>query len=201
MDELLYQAKPDIYIELTYGLEKAGGPMRVLKFNLQAKDAFTQKQIAAASGISQKTTETVVLKLLNEAVLTHVNNLQSQMQMYFDNLSKNGREISLRVQVFDDADFDLEEEFGEDELELGELIADWVKLNSVNKNSRIVKQTENEMRFTARIPLYDESGTIPMGAYDFSRALKKYLRKKFGIKAKNYTQSLGDANLILKGRE
>ncbi len=202
LDEVLYRAKPDIYIELTYEVENAGGPMRVLKFNIQAKDAFTKKQIGAASGVGQKTTETILIKLLEEAVFTHLNNLQSQMQTHFDDLSKNGREIFVRVQVFDDAGFDLEEEFGTEEDELGEIIADWLKKNSVNYNSRLLKQTENEIRFNIRIPLYDaDFGDTPMGAYEFSRKLKKYLKKSFGVKTKNLTQSLGDANLIIKGKK
>lgn len=200
LDEVLYRAKPDIYLDLTYEVKKAGGPMQSISFNIQAKDAYTNKQIGAASGIGPNSTETIIIKLLQEAVLTHINNLQSQMQAHFESVSSNGREIFVRVQVFDDAGFDLEEELGADEDELGEIIADWIKLNTVNHASRLVKQTENEIRFEVRIPLYDaEFGDTPMGAYEYSRKLRKFLKKKYGVKTKNITQSLGDARLIIKG--
>lgn len=202
MDELLYRAKPDIYIELTYDIKEAGGPMHAVSFNLQAKDAYTQQQIGAASGIGPNSTENILVKLLQEAVLSHVNNLQSQMQMHFEAISQNGRTIFVRVQVLDNAGFDLEEEFGEDENELGEIIADWLKLNAVNYASRLTKQSENEIRFDVHIPLYDaEFGDTPMGAYEYSRKISSYLKKEFGIKTKNMTQSLGDAKLIIKGQK
>jgi hypothetical protein len=200
LDEVLYRAKPDIYLDLDYDLKVLGGPMRAISFNLQAKDAYTNKQIGAASGIGPNTTERLVLKLLEEAVLAHVNNLQTQMQSYFESISSNGREIFVRVQVFDDAGFDLDEELGSDEEELSEIIADWLKNNAVNNSSRLVKQTENEVRFDVRIPLYDIAfGDAPMGAYDYARKLSKYLRKTYNIKTKNITQSLGDSRLIIKG--
>jgi hypothetical protein len=199
LDEVLYRAKPDIYLDLTYEVKKAGGPMRTISFNIQAKDAYTNKQIGAASGIGPNSTETIVVKLLQEAVLTHINNLQSQMQSHFETVSSNGREIFVRVQVFDDTGFDMEKELGAAKKELGEIIADWIKRNTVNHASRLVKQTENEIRFEARIPLYDaDFGDTPMGAYEYSRRLGKFLRDTYGIKTKNVTQGLGDAHLVIR---
>ncbi len=202
LDEILYRAKPDIYLELTYNVKKAGGPLSAISFNIQAKDAYTNKQIGAASGIGPNSAEKIIAKLLEEAVLTHINNLQSQMQLYFNEVNKNGREIFLRVQVFDDAGFDLDQEFGQNEDELSSIIVDWSKKNCVNGLSRIVKQTENEIRLNVNIPLFDvEDNNLPMSANEFARKLSKYLKQTFNVQTKNITQSLGDAHLVIKGQK
>ena len=200
LDNVLANARPDIILELTYEIKSVGGPMRFMYFDIQAKDAYTREQVGAASGPGPNTMETSVVKLAIEAINTHVGNLQSQMQSYFDGISANGRMIYARIQVFDDAGFDLEEEFGDNEDELGDIISHWMKKNSMNYSSRITKNTRNEIRFTVRIPLYDEEG-LPMSAYEFSKQCASYLKSRYGIKSTNMTQGIGDARLVIKGRK
>jgi len=198
LDKVLIRAKPDIKIELTYTITSAGGPFRTITFNLQAIDAYSNKQVGSASGTGPNSTETVDARLLEEAVLTHVNNLQSQMQTHFDDLNKNGREVFVRVQVFDDAGFDLEEEF--DDTELNEHITAWMKKNTVNGTYRQSKLTENEIRFSnVRIPMFDTEG-YAITASDFARQLISFLKTTYKVKSKNVSQGIGDVRIVLKGK-
>ncbi len=194
-DMVLNRARPDIILELTYEMKSLGGPMRRIMFDIQAKDAFTNEQVGEASDLGPATTETLFSSILKEAVITHVGNLQSQMQQHFDNISQNGRLIYVRVQIFSDADVTMEDEFDDDEL--GEIIKRWVKKHAVNYAARITKNSRNEIRMEARIPLYDDEG-IPISADEFADQLKSYLRKNYGIKTQNVTQGLGDAHLVIK---
>jgi hypothetical protein len=198
LDKVLIRAKPDIKLELTYSITPAGGPFRTVTFNIQAIDAYSNKQIASASGTGPNSTETIDSRLLEEAVLTYINNLQSQMQAHFDDLNKNGREVFVRVQVFEDAGFDLEEEF--DDQELNEQITDWMKKNTVNGTYRQAKLTENEIRFSnVRIPMFNTEG-YAITASDFARELISYLKTTFKVKSKNISQGIGDIRIVLKGK-
>lgn len=201
LDKVLNVARPDIILELTYDIKQAGGPMRSVSFNLTAKDAYTRNQIAAASGVGPNSTERIVMRLVEEAVLTHVPNLQSQMRNHFNDILANGREIYCRVQVYADAGIDMEYELGSNYDELGDIIYDWVRNNSVNRSSHILRQTRNEMRCSVRIPLFSpEDRSNPYSAYEFARGLRSYLRSKYGVSCENATQGIGDAHLVVRGK-
>lgn len=197
LDMVLNNARPDIILELTYELKKDGF-MNALYFDIQALDAYTREQVGAASGLGPKTTETIIVKLATEAVHNHIDNLQSQMQMYFNDISANGRKIYARVQVFDDAGFDFEDELGNDEL--GEELTLWMKRHSLNNTARITKNTPNEMRYSLRIPLFDKSG-MPMSAYEFAGEMADFLKTTYGIRTRKMTQGIGDARLVIRGRK
>lgn len=197
LDQVLNNARPDIILELTYELKKDGF-MNSLYFDIQALDAYTREQVAAASGAGPNTTETVLIKLAIEAVHNHIDNLQSQMQNYFNDISANGRKIYARVQIFDDAGFDFEDEFGNEEL--GEVLTVWMKHHSKNNSSRITKNTPNEMRYSLRIPLFDQEG-LPMSAYEFAEEIASFLKTTYGIRTRKMTQGIGDARLVIRGRK
>jgi len=200
-DKLLYRVKPDIYIDLDYSVE-TNGSLKSINFNVEAYDAYTKNSIAQASGFGPKSLESNIGKLFEEAILTFIPNLQSLMQTYFDNISLNGREIYVRVQMYDDAGFDMEEEFGTSNIELGEILTKWIKDNSVKNSASLVKQTTNEIRMKVKIPLYDSSdNNTPMSANEFSNKLKKYLRDNYGIKSTNLTQSIGDGRIVIKSKK
>ncbi len=197
-DKVLQNVRPDIILELTYELKSAGGPLRCLYFDIVAKDAYTSEQVGAASGAGPNTTETVLVRLIVEAVITHVGNLQSQMQQYFDDISANGRKIFARIQIFEDAGFDFEDELGSDEL--GEELTAWMKRASLGNSARITRNTPNEMRYSLRIPLFDKEG-MPMSAYEFAEEVASFLKTKYGIRTRKATQGLGDARLVIRGRK
>lgn len=201
LDEVLNVARPDIILELTYDIKQAGGPMRAVSFNLTAKDAYSRNQIAASSGVGPNSTEQVVMRLVEEAVIAHVPNLQSQMQMHFNDVRTNGREIYCRVQVYADAGLDLDYEIGSNYDTVSDIIYDWTRNNSVNRSSRITRNTRSEFRCTVRIPVVDpEDSSNPYSAHEYARKLRSELRTQYGIRCEDATQGIGDAHLIIQGK-
>lgn len=199
IDILQRTANADIIIQLTYVINQVG-PQRSITFMLQGLDAYTNKQIAGAQGTGSPSFATQTPVLLEEAVISHIDDFNSRLQAHFDDLFANGREIAFQVRVWDTSVIDLEEEFdykGE-RLELGEIIEDWVSENTVQGRFNTVTYTQNVIRFDqVRIPLYDERQRA-MDTRRWVRDLRTLLnRPPFNQEVKIYTRGLGEIWLIL----
>lgn len=199
IDVLQRTANADIIIQLTYVINQKG-PQRSITFMLQGLDAYTNKQIAGAQGTGSPSLATETPVLLEEAVLSYIDDFNSRLQDHFNDLFENGREIVFQARVFDTSPIDLEEEFtfkGET-LELGEIIEDWVADNTVKNRFSTSTYTQNVIRFDqVRIPLYDERGR----ANDTRRWIRD-LRTMLGAAPFNqvckiYTRGLGEVWLIV----
>lgn len=194
IDKLKKIAKADIIIQMSWTVN-AVGPKRSISFNLQGLDAYTAKQVAGASGTGSPsfTSETAIL--LEEAVLSYIDNFNAQLQTHFDDLFTNGREVILRIKVFGSWGEDLESEY--DNMELSEVIENWVNDNTVNHRFSLSDATENMMLFEqVRIPLLNENER-PVDARNWARNLQKYLKNTYQIESKLMTLGLGQAQLVL----
>ncbi len=199
IDVLQRTANADIIIQLTYVINHVG-PQRSITFMLQGLDAYTNKQIAGAQGTGSPSFATQTPVLLEEAVISYIDDFNSRLQAHFDDLFANGREIAFQVRVWDTSVIDLEEEFNYnvERLELGEIIEDWVSENTVQGRFNTVNYTENVIRFDqVRIPLYDERQRA-MDTRRWIRDLRTLLnRPPFNQEVKIYTRGLGEIWLIL----
>lgn len=194
IDKLRKTAKADIWIQLTWTINVTG-PKRSITFNLQGLDAYTDKQIAGASGTGAQSFSTELPVLLEEAVLSHLDNFNAQLQSHFDDLFANGREVTLRVKVWDSYDGDLESEFNGDEL--GEIIEKWVNDNTVQHRFSTSDATESMMLFEqVRIPLYNANGSAT-DARGWGQELRKYLKSNYGVECKVMTKGLGGVTLVV----
>lgn len=194
IDKLKKIAKADIIIQMSWTIN-AVGPKRSISFNLQGLDTYTSKQVAGASGTGSPsfTSETAIL--LEEAVLSYIDNFNAQLQTHFDDLFTNGREVILRIKVFGSWGEDLESEY--DNMELSEVIENWVNDNTVNHRFSLSDATENMMLFEqVRIPLLNENER-PVDARNWARNLQKYLKNTYQIESKLMTLGLGQAQLVL----
>lgn len=202
IDKLKKTAKADIWMQLTWAV-KHTGPKNTVDFVLQGIDAYTDKQIAGASGTSAPSFTTDVAILLQEAVLMHIDGFNSQLQAHFDDLFANGREITVRIKVWNDfADGDgLETEY--DDKELGEIIENWMSENTVNGRFSTTDATENMMLFEqVRIPMTvtSDGKEKSVDARSWVGNLRKYLRKTYDIESKLMMQGLGQAQLVIGGK-
>lgn len=195
LDILKRTAKADIIMQLTYTVNTQG-PKKYITFILQGLDAYTDKQIAGAQGSGQPSFSADLPILLEEAVLSHIDNFNAQLQQHFDDLLTNGREVTVRIRVWDNSPVDLENEY--DGKELAEIIDDWIAGHTVNHRYNNSDGTENFMLFEqVRIPLYTETGKA-MDTRQFVTELKKYLNAPpFGITCKVMVQGLGRATLVI----
>ena len=173
------------------------GPKKSITYTLQGLDAYTNKQVAGDSGTGSPSFSAEVPLLLEEAVGAHMDNFCDRLQAHFDDMFQNGREITINVNVFDSAPFDLETEI--DGYELSEIIDNWMADNTVNHRYSLTDGTENYMRFEqVRIPLFDERER-PMDANRFARELVRYLKgEPCNIEQiKQMNQGLGRVTLVL----
>lgn len=197
IDALKKVAKADIIIQLTWTLNKTG-PKKSVNFNLQGLDSYTDKQIATATGTGAPSFSAALPVLLSEAVLAHMDNFTNSLQDHFDDMFKNGREIIVRIQTWNDWGEDLESEF--DGEELGYLIEDWMADNTVAGRFSTTDMTESMALFEqVRMPLFNERGRA-IDARRFVRGLSSYLSKTHMIPNKLVMKGLGRATLILGGK-
>jgi hypothetical protein len=194
VDKLKKVAKADIWIQVTWAVNTIG-PKRTITFNLQGLDAYTDKQIAGASGTGQPSFTVELPILLEEAVLTYLDNFNVQLQGHFDDLFANGREIILRIKTWNGSDINLETEFGG--RELGDIIEEWVSQNTVKGRFNTSDATESMMLLEqVRIPLYDAGGRA-FDARGWAKGLQKYLKTTYQVDSKLTMKGLGQAGLVI----
>lgn len=197
IDKLKKTAKADIIMQLTWTINQTG-PKKSVTFNLQGLDSYTDKQIAGASGTGAPSFSAELPVLIEEAVLSHIDNFNSQLQTHFEDLFTNGREVALRIKIWDSWGEDLESEF--DDKELSEIIESWVSDNTVQGRFSLSDATENMMVFEqVRIPLFDEKGKA-VDTRNWARGLQKYLKSNYDIESKLMTQGLGQGQLVIGGK-
>ena len=196
LDKIRRVAKADIILSVDWTVNQVG-PKRSITYNLQALDAYTNKQIAAVQGTGAPSMAAETVLLLEEAIVLNMDNFASRLQTYFDDLFANGREVTVRVRVLDNGSgVDLESEY--DGMELTEIIDDWMWENTVEHRYSKVDGTENYIDFSqVRIPLFRENGRA-MDTETFVRNLSKYLRQApYSLTSKVLTRGLGEAVLII----
>jgi hypothetical protein len=196
IDKLKQVAKADIWMQISWKVNTLG-PKKSISFILQGLDAYTDKQIAGSSGTGEPSFTAELTILLEEAVLSHLDNFNNQLQSHFDDMFENGREVSLRINVFGSWDENLESEFGSNNEELSAIIENWVDMNTVQHRFNTSDATENFMLFEqVRIPLFDEKGKAN-DIRNWTKGLQKYLKDNFQITTKIMVKGLGQAQLIL----
>ena len=202
IDKLYKVAKADIIMKLDWTVNQ-NGPKRSITFDLLGEDAYTHEQAAHGGGTGSQSSTPELAVLLQEAVLSNIDNFNSQLQDYFDDMAQYGRKIIVQIKVFDDfADGDgLETEF--DDKQLNEIIEDWMADNTVEGRYNLSTSTDNQMIFKAvRIPLFEERDgkARAVQANGWVRKLQKYLKDKYQIQAKLMMKGLGQAQLVIGGK-
>lgn len=198
IDALKRQAKADIIMDLTYEIVRQG-PQKYIKFVLNGLDAYTSKNVASAAGTGKPSTAAQPELLLEEAVLAYMDEFNGRLMSHFENMFEQGREIRVRVQMFDPSavGFDLEEEQPDGD-ELSEVIERWMELNTVQGRFNVADATENFMDFEqVRIPMVNDKGRA-VDARNWVRDLQKFLKSDPYLKeSKLYMRGLGEAWLIV----
>lgn len=202
IDILKRTAKADIILDLDFSVVKQG-PKNSIMFTLNGLDAYTSKNIASSAGEGKPSTSASVELLLEEAVLSHMDEFCGRLMSYFDDMFANGREVKIMVKLFDGADVNLNEEFsynGNTD-ELGTLIEDWISDNTVNGRYGLSDATENFQRYEqVRIPMfYERNGKQrAMDTRTYVNNLKRFLSEApFNLESKVYMRGLGEAWLVI----
>lgn len=194
LDILKTRAKADIIVQIWWKVSNTSDG-RIISFVLEAFDAYTSKRIAASSGNGEAGTE-IVPVLLERAILNNLDPFVNQLQGHFSDLITNGREIRLGIRTWENWEYDLEAEF--DNVELRDIIYDWVQVNSVEGRFNETNSSEYRIDYEQlRIPIYDERGRA-LDARQYARGLVKFLNASpYNFEIKLLTRGLGEAILVL----
>lgn len=193
LDMLKRRIKCDILIQISWDLSRSSGG-RSTTFTLEAFDSYTNKRIATSTGNIDG--QGSVADLLFTAVKKNVKPFDKQMDSWFAEQNKKGREINLTVRCWDSWDQDLESEY--DGEELTDCIQNWLRQNCVGGAFNMSDGTESFAQFEqVRIPLTDGKGNA-LDARGFATKLRKYLAKPpYNITAKVMQRGLGEAIIVL----
>ncbi len=194
LDKLKNRTKADIIIQIWWKVNKTEQG-KIISFTLEAFDTYTSKRIASSTGNGLPSSDITPIMLQN-AVISHIDQFSSQLINHFTSMKKNGREIILTVRRFDSWDKDLETEI--DGKEITDIVTDWLNKNTVKKQFSNSEASENILRLDqVKIPLLDANGN-GIDARQFTRNLQKYLKATpFNIDSKLLNRGLGEAILIL----
>lgn len=195
LDMLKRRAKADIIIQIWWKVNKTASG-KAVSFTLEAFDAYTSKRIASSTGTDLPTSETLVPIMLEKAVSDRMQEFTGQLDKFYKDAQKNGREIVLTVKRWDNAGFTLEKEI--DGKEITTYFNEWMQKNTVNGQFNMSDATENFIQFEqVRIPLENKNG-MAVDAREFARGLQNYLSAPpFNITAKLMIRGLGEAILVL----
>lgn len=202
LDMVKNNAQPDIILDLDY-MVKTRGPQRFITYVLRAVDAYSNKVIAANSGDGEPSASATVNQLLEVAVLNYIDSFSDQLMAYFEDMAVNGREIVVKLKVWDNFDVNFETEyfFEDEELELVDIIDYWMQDYTVNHAPVRTRASENFINYEqVRIPLYKErkGRQSAIGAREFVNDLRSFLRKDpFFLDSKIYERGLGEVWLII----
>lgn len=191
LDMIKKRAKMDILIQVDWSFNSD----RSISFTLEAFDTYTSKRIATASG-TEKPSNEIIPVMLERAVKSKIKDFDKQMDKFYTDCDKNGREIILTVKCWDNWTENLETE-NENGDELIDVIGKWLKKNTVNGVFNLSDATEYFAQFEqVRIPLFDKEGES-IDARGFATELRKYLNNECGITSKVMTRGLGEAIIVL----
>ena len=196
LDRVRRVAKADIIIEIGWQVTHQG-PKSTLTYVMRGLDSYSNKQIAGSSGASNPSFSAEPVVLLEEAVISRIDDFNARLQEHFDDLFANGREVALNIRVFDNGSgIDLEKEY--DGYELIEIIDEWMEQNTVQGRFTKLESTESRATYEqVRIPLFKESGAA-MDTEGWARQLRSKLRKEpYMIPVKVVPNGLGSCTLII----
>lgn len=203
---LLTVAQPDIILELDYytsagkisltGHNYSGKGDRDVSYTLNALDAYTNKVVATINATGLKGESTT--KLLQDDMAEKFPKFQADIQKYFSDILKRGRDITVRVAVDNGCSISLGDESAEGDT-YADFINDYIKTHTIKGAYKMQRNTDKEMYFVnCRIKLLNEDGT-QYGVYDWAKDLSKALRKDLGLKVTNKAQGLGEVLITIKG--
>lgn len=197
---LLTTAHPDIILELNYykssSLTSHDYKNKNVSYTLSAIDAYTTSVVASITSSNMKGTSTT--ETIQADMKEQLPGLMQDIQNYYSDILKRGREVSVRITVEKGSNQDLSDETIEGDV-YSDWILDYVKTHTVKGAYKMGRNTSKEMSFTGvRINLLNEDGT-QYGVYDWARDFQKSIRKNLGLKVTNKSQGLGEIVLSVKG--
>lgn len=198
--QLLNVVHPDIILELYYTKKanygRADYKHKAINYTLRAIDSYTNKVVATIS--SNELEGESVSETVNADLNDRIPKLIADIQSYFSDILKRGREVSVTINVDANSNQNLNDQSIEGDTYSDQII-DYIKTHTIKGAYKMAVNTPNKLSFTnCRIKLLNADGT-QSGVYDWTRDLQKFLRKDLGLKVENRSQGLGEITITIKG--
>lgn len=197
---LLTVAQPDMIIELDYNssfdMKKPVNEARTISYTLNVLDSYTNSVISSTSetGLSGEN----VAAILTAGLSKTTKKMTDEIQRAFSDILTRGRNVTVRVAIGANCDFNLSDDSIVDE-PYSDWIVDYIKTHTVKGAYKMQRNTDKELYFVnCRIPLLNEDGT-QYGVYDWARDMSRSLRRNLGVKATNKSQGLGEILITIEG--
>jgi len=196
LDRILSVSKSDVLIQIWWQINKNSIGNKEAKFTLEALDSYTNKRIAASTGIKEFSALQSTPELLALSIENNIELFTNQIQDHFNNLLENGREVKLQIKVFKDWGKNLDTDF--QNKALNEIIEEWLQANTVKSKFNIATYTDNLMNLEeVKIPVLDNKSK-GVDARSFIRNLQNFLKEApYSIPSKIISTGIGDATIIL----
>lgn len=198
MDELMQQARPDIRVDVEYGVEKSG-PRKNISYNIKAVDAYTSEQVSSMEGTIQMTMDPTDLAL-RKGVAGNCDDFCERILEHYRDLRDNGRKVVVIFRTSPSAGVNfIKDEIGDDGDTYDEFLYSWMKKHAVNQACKIARKSAKMVEFNpVRIPFFDESGS-PIDAEEWARGIRKAFKAETGLKlVKGQDNRLGRVSFLVE---
>lgn len=173
-EQLARVASADIIMEVSWTVYETG-PRKSIAWTIRALDSYTFKEVASAGSTTAQTVGIELSVMLEESIAANMAEFLDLLFEFFDQLTTYGREIALEFRIWDDAGYDFESDFADDEL--GFYITEWVLHNAIGGTMVPSLETENIIQYeSVRVPNVDENG-YQLTPSKWLRKLTRVLKK------------------------
>ena len=204
LDKLLRVAQADIIVNVAFE-RRSYGPRNMVEFRVTSVDAATSKQIGGEVGQSSAS-GTPISNLLEESVLSFIDNFTTSIQRHFQNTIDNGREGTIIFKLATDSPVNFEHDvtLNGDVGELNEVIEYWLGENCVDGSYSPITKTKTRLLYEqVRFPLFGKGkfGGRPkaLSADSFIKPIGQLL-SQFGLNISVTPIGIGKAFVVVGGK-
>ena len=194
LEKLKNTLRPDILIQVWWKVNKSQN-VNQISLTLEAFDSYTNKRIASVTSNGPIGQSEFIPESIFKMINNNIGQFTNQLQGFFNDSFKNGREIQLEMKVWKNWNKNFEAEYDGEDLTFH--INQWMQKHTLNSKFNLSSISENALKFQqVRIPMFDQNN-MGMDSYTFSKALQKYFKQQpFNIDIKILSRGLGESVLI-----
>lgn len=204
LDKLLRVARADIIVNIAFE-KKSYGPRNMMEFRVTSVDAATSKQIGGEIGRSSASGAPMSI-LLEESVLSFIDNFSTSIMRFFQSTVDNGREGTIIFKIATDSPLNFESNvtLNGETGELNEVIDYWLDENTVNGSYSSISKSKVRLVYEqVRFPLFGKGKfggkQKALNAESFIKPVGTFL-SQFGLNISVTPIGLGKAYVVIGGQ-
>lgn len=205
LDKLTRVAQADILVNIAF-TRTTYGPRNMIEFRVTSIDAATNKQIGGETGRSSAS-GAPISALLEESVLSFIDNFTGSIQRHFEDMAANGREGSVIFKTASDCPLTFESEvtLNGETGELNEVIDYWMNEHAVKGSYTQSGKTRNRLAYDqVRFPLFGKGKfggkAKALNMEGFIKPITSFL-SQFGVSVATVPVGIGRAYVVLGSKK